>query len=125
MARHDPDCSGDSAENREAVNSGSGSTEPATSHSTGAISATSQTGSQHFLPPLSASWRHEPLSQFERDKVHMILRACGDRDIDVLRELASSEGGLIEDEVRRAACMHALQPVTVAWEAERSKGQSY
>ncbi|KAK4541682.1 hypothetical protein LTR36_007826 [Oleoguttula mirabilis] len=60
-------------------------------------------GRQDFLPPLTASWRLEPLSPAEKDKVHRILRACRDRDLDELRGLGTTEGGLIEDEVRRTA----------------------
>ncbi|KAK3074778.1 GTPase-activating protein gyp8 [Teratosphaeriaceae sp. CCFEE 6253] len=55
------------------------------------------------LPPLSASWRSEPLSSHEWDKVQSILEACRDRNLILLRKLATSQGGLIEDEVRRTA----------------------
>lgn len=41
----------------------------------------------------------------EKHKVHQILHACKTRDLIELRKLATSEGGLIEDEVRRTACM--------------------
>lgn len=37
-------------------------------------------------------------------KIARILEACRWRDSDILRSLAISEGGLINDEVRRAAC---------------------
>jgi len=56
------------------------------------------------IPPLSASWRENPLSQVEQAKVQRILEACRDRDLDTLRHLAASEGGLVEDEIRRTAC---------------------
>ena len=38
-------------------------------------------------------------------KVHEIHEACRRQDVDSIRALASSEGGLIDDEARRAACM--------------------
>jgi hypothetical protein len=37
-------------------------------------------------------------------KVASILDACNWRDISILRTLATSEGGLVSDEVRRQAC---------------------
>ena len=37
-------------------------------------------------------------------KVASILDACKWRDITTLRTLATSEGGLVSDEVRRQAC---------------------
>ncbi|KAK3671562.1 GTPase-activating protein gyp8 [Recurvomyces mirabilis] len=55
------------------------------------------------LPPLSASWRDEPLTRDERDKVQNILQACKDRDRKTLCELAATNDGLVEDEVRRIA----------------------
>ncbi|KAK5112353.1 hypothetical protein LTR62_004316 [Meristemomyces frigidus] len=55
------------------------------------------------LPPLSTSWRAEPLSSSEREKVQCILRACRDRDFNTLCTLASTEGGLVEDGLRRIA----------------------
>ncbi|KAK5132506.1 hypothetical protein LTR08_008890 [Meristemomyces frigidus] len=85
--------------------SGSSGTEPV-AHSDGGrpAGALSSTGHPESVPPLSASWRQAPLSQVEKDKVHRILQACRDRDLDELRELGTSDGGLIEDEVRRTAC---------------------
>ncbi|KAK5724069.1 GTPase-activating protein gyp8 [Elasticomyces elasticus] len=55
------------------------------------------------LPPLTASWRAKLLSLPERGKVRDILAACRDRDLTALRALATSEGGFVEDEVRRSA----------------------
>ena len=69
-------------------------------------SALAPIGYSETAPPLTASWRLEALSQTEKDKVHRILQACRDRDLNELRELGTSEGGLIEDEVRRTACMY-------------------
>ena len=62
------------------------------------------------LPPLSVSWVHDPLSQIQEDKVDSIRQACIARDLDSLREFATSKGGLVTDEVRRTACMYASNP---------------
>ncbi|KAI7711476.1 hypothetical protein KC353_g8964, partial [Hortaea werneckii] len=67
------------------------------------------------LPPLSVSWKHDPLSQTQEDKVDSIRQACIARNLDRLRAFATSKGGLITDEVRRTAwpillgCDHAQQ----------------
>jgi hypothetical protein len=37
-------------------------------------------------------------------KVKRILDACGENDLDALAALATSLGGLVEDDVRRTAC---------------------
>lgn len=58
------------------------------------------------IPPLSASWRQEPLSDEEKTKTQQILEACRDRDYDELNKLAASRGGYIEDELRRVACTY-------------------
>ena len=63
------------------------------------------------IPPLSAAWRPEPLSPDELRKVHKILQACKDRDLEALRMHATSPGGLVEDEVRRLACMSYENPL--------------
>lgn len=55
--------------------------------------------------PLSASWRKEPLNTDEAIKVSQILQACKDKDTQRLITLAATEGGFVEDEVRRLACM--------------------
>ena len=57
--------------------------------------------------PLSASWRDEPLSSNESNKVMLIIEACNAKDRDQLVALASTEGGFIEDEMRRRACMES------------------
>ncbi|KAK0880441.1 GTPase-activating protein gyp8 [Friedmanniomyces endolithicus] len=44
----------------------------------------------------------------ERAKVRDILEACRDRHLIALRDLATSEGGLVEDEIRRTACTYAV-----------------
>lgn len=58
----------------------------------------------HALSPLSASWTRQSLSPKTKAKVERVLTACRGRDLDALKELAASEGGLVEDEVRRTAC---------------------
>jgi hypothetical protein len=42
------------------------------------------------------------------DKVKLILEACHDRNLDALIELATSEGGLVNDEARQTACKTQL-----------------
>ena len=56
--------------------------------------------------PVNASWQQEPLSAPLKEKVARILAACRDRDLHALATLAISKGGLVEDEVRRTACMN-------------------
>ena len=43
-------------------------------------------------------------------KYERIQQACNGKDVDKLRGFAASEGGLLDDELRRKACMakHAL-----------------
>ncbi|KAL1305305.1 hypothetical protein AAFC00_002208 [Neodothiora populina] len=53
--------------------------------------------------PLSSSWREEPLTSDEASKVTQILRACRDQDRNQLIALAATEGGFVEDHVRRLA----------------------
>jgi hypothetical protein len=51
-------------------------------------------------PPPSPS-----LDEKGRDaKASQILDACRRRDVETLRVLSTSEGGLVSDEVRRQAC---------------------
>lgn len=54
--------------------------------------------------PVSNSWRDEPLTSAESSKVTDILQACKNGDREQLAALATSSGGLIEDQVRRIAC---------------------
>lgn len=44
-------------------------------------------------------------------KTLAILEACQWHDIDELRKLATSEGGLLTDELRRKACVFTHQPI--------------
>ena len=55
--------------------------------------------------PLSISWRDEPLTSTETSKVTQVLQACKDNNREQLIALAATPGGLIEDHVRRLACM--------------------
>jgi hypothetical protein len=45
-----------------------------------------------------------------RSKHISIVRACQEKDVDRLIRLATSEGGLLNDELRRKACEHNVQP---------------
>lgn len=44
------------------------------------------------------------LSQEQQAKVAAIIEACRWKDVEALRLLATSKGGLISDELRREAC---------------------
>ncbi|CZT19921.1 related to GTPase-activating protein gyp10 [Ramularia collo-cygni] len=57
----------------------------------------------HSTLPNSTSRENLALLGLDRHKVDRILKACRDRDLEVLAELASSEGGLVEDYCRRTA----------------------
>ena len=65
--------------------------------------------------PLSESWRQEPLSIDESGKVARIIQACHDRDVVTLCELARTDGGFIEDEMRRRACASCVLPQQRRW----------
>lgn len=58
--------------------------------------------SQELHPP-------RPLSA-EVDKVTQILQACKDSDVAALTSLATSKGGLVEDDARKVACMDGSRP---------------
>ena len=49
------------------------------------------------------------------DKRQRIFQACVDRDVDKLRKLAISDGGLIDDELRRTACMFWASNLSESW----------
>lgn len=56
------------------------------------------------------SWPSRELPLAERSKVKQILAACKEPcDVDLLVSLASTTGGLVDDEVRRVACMFIRQ----------------
>lgn len=45
-----------------------------------------------------------PQEQAREAKATKVLNACRMKDVDLLRALATSEGGLVSDTVRRQAC---------------------
>ena len=53
------------------------------------------------------------LQAMQPEKHDLILQACRDRDVPTLTELADSEGGLLEDELRRDACEEGIAPLAV------------
>lgn len=56
------------------------------------------------VSPINASWQKGEVSAQDKVKITKVLAACRDRDLAALARLATSQGGLIEDEVRRTAC---------------------
>ncbi|KAF2161158.1 hypothetical protein M409DRAFT_69995 [Zasmidium cellare ATCC 36951] len=56
-----------------------------------------------IVSPVNSSWQKGPLSPDDKEKVTKVLAACRNRDLQTLAHLATSQGGLIEDEVRRTA----------------------
>lgn len=62
------------------------------------------TSSSAELERASATAVHQQAPSDEKDKIARILSACRDRDLEALCELACSEKGLVDDEVRRTAC---------------------
>ena len=56
------------------------------------------------MPSLSMSSDTQYLTPFETTKVSRIFKACTEGDQEALRELATSEGGLVDDTARRVAC---------------------
>jgi hypothetical protein len=44
-----------------------------------------------------------------------ILDACKNRDLEALRDLAISEGGLLSDTIRHEACKSKTLPTTRSW----------
>lgn len=61
--------------------------------------------SHETVSPINVSWQKGPRSPQDKEKVTRVLAACQDRDRAALADLATSQGGLIEDELRRTACM--------------------
>jgi hypothetical protein len=45
-----------------------------------------------------------PMTPSREKKQEQILEACSSRDVETLVQLATSEHGLLHDELRRAAC---------------------
>lgn len=59
------------------------------------------------LSPLApdSPQKRAAMSEDRREKINRIESACRDLDLLALVRLASSDGGLVEDELRRTACM--------------------
>jgi len=77
------------------------------------------------FPKLDAEIDKQPLAESalqspptvdtgKADKADRILRACRENDLSSLITLATSDGGLLNDEIRRTACMH-LHIQTRTW----------
>jgi TBC1 domain family member 20 len=60
-------------------------------------------GTEH-KPELATLPRQPSFTAVQSRKAVSILDACKWKDTDTLRALASSEGGLLSDELRRQAC---------------------
>lgn len=71
---------------------------------------------------LSPALKHE--HECRDAKAAKILEACEGKDIEALRTLATAEGGLVSDEVRRLACSYHhgmfLRPMTDRYRAASS-----
>jgi len=78
----------------------SGSARASTSSVDENLSTTSKGASTGSLPSSEA----ERLSALRADKADAIRTACTSRDLDALVEHATSEGGLLDDELRQIAC---------------------
>jgi len=58
-------------------------------------------------PPAELTLQSPPtFDTGKTDKVDRILRACHESDLNSLIALATSDGGLLNDDIRRTACMH-------------------
>lgn len=55
---------------------------------------------------VSFSLQEEP--QAQQEKIIRILAACKAQDLNLLAQLATSDGGLVNDAVRRTACTLSL-----------------
>ena len=60
------------------------------------------------MRPLSESDSIGLKSHNGSEKVQSIWRACQGRELEKLREFAISEGGLVNDELRRLACTRGV-----------------
>ena len=73
---------------------------------TRSVSSKSQTPEKELDAIADGSVRSpETQSAHDLEKAEAIRRACDLRDIDALVSHATSEGGLLQDELRRLACM--------------------
>lgn len=64
------------------------------------------------LPPFTAGQSSDGLDDSKRSKLDEVLTACRDQDINALKALATSNGGLVNDHARRAACTSLAQPMS-------------
>ena len=62
------------------------------------------TGATSQSDPIPQQLVQPSLTLFERNKAAAILQACRIHDLEALISLATSESGLVEDEVRQTAC---------------------
>jgi hypothetical protein len=53
------------------------------------------------------SSRSQQIASAKAEKAKAIRQACSSRDLEALALLATSEGGLMEDELRQVACKSA------------------
>lgn len=67
------------------------------------------------LAPVHPDDEKDTLSAVLKEKTARISAACRDRDLEALADLATSEGGLVQDELRRRACTSfASYPIHIA-----------
>ncbi len=67
----------------------------------------SQAESRDFDRQPTTLWQGDPLFDVQARKVASILDSCNSGDLETLVGLATSEHGLVEDDVRKIACMVA------------------
>lgn len=61
-------------------------------------------------------------SDISQAKITSILDACRWKDVELLRALATSEGGLVSDSVRREACSFPIRVKAQRTQADETKG---
>lgn len=59
------------------------------------------------------------------EKAERILLACEKRDLDSLRELASSQNGLVGDDFRQAACASMLDHAPLSMRSFGARATSF
>lgn len=104
MASHRPDKPSSPIEHVSAAEAASG-TLLGVGDNAGVHSAADPTdNTARPLAPASPDDESDTLPEFLKEKISRISAACRDRDLDALAGLATSEGGLVQDELRRRAC---------------------
>jgi TBC1 domain family member 20 len=68
-------------------------------------------GGKEHKPELATLSRQLSFTAAQKQKAIAIFDRCRWKDIDALRALATSEGGLISDELRCLACKYTLFPL--------------